>query len=56
MFYRILQIDLLHLHTTGHILKSGYYVAHSFLDFLILEDGTDGMSGNVGKELPLYAA
>jgi hypothetical protein len=24
-------------------------------DFLTLEDGTDGLSGNVGKVLPLYA-
>jgi hypothetical protein len=53
MFYQILQINLLRLHTTGHILRSGYYVAHSFLDFLILEDKTNRMSGNFGKELPL---
>ena len=26
-----------------------------FLDFLTLEDGTDKLSRNVGKELPLYA-
>ena len=57
MFYRILQVDLLRrLHTTGHILRSGYYVVHSFLDFLILEDGTDRMPRNVGNELPLYVA
>jgi hypothetical protein len=57
MFDRILQIDLLRrLHTTGHVLRSGCYLAHSFLDSLILEDGTDRMYENVGKELPLYAA
>jgi hypothetical protein len=57
MFDRILHIDLLRrLHTTGHILRSGCYLAHSFLDFLILKDGTDRMYENVGKELPLYAA
>jgi len=27
-----------------------------FLDFLTLEDGTDGLSRYIGKELPLYAA
>jgi hypothetical protein len=27
-----------------------------FLDFLTLEDGTDRLSRNVGKELPPYAA
>jgi len=27
-----------------------------FLDFLTLEDGTDRLTRNVGKELPLYAA
>jgi hypothetical protein len=27
-----------------------------FLDFLTLEDGTDTLSRNVGKELPLNAA
>jgi len=26
------------------------------LDFLTVEDGTDKMSWNVGRELPLYAA
>jgi hypothetical protein len=47
----------------------GYYAALSgssvakfilgflfFLDFLALEDGTDGLSRNVGTELPLNAA
>jgi hypothetical protein len=27
-----------------------------FLDFLTLEDGTDRLSRNIGKELPLHAA
>jgi len=27
-----------------------------FLDFLTIEDGTDRLSGNKGKELPLHAA
>jgi hypothetical protein len=27
-----------------------------FLDFLTLEDGTDRLSRNISKELPLYAA
>jgi hypothetical protein len=27
-----------------------------FLDFLSLEEGTDRLSQNVGKKLPLYAA
>ena len=31
-------------------------VHEDFLDFLILEDGTDRLSRNVGQELPLYAA
>jgi hypothetical protein len=30
-------------------------VISSFLDFLTLEDATDRLSWNVGKELPLYA-
>ena len=31
-------------------------VKKCFLGFLALEDGTDKLSRNVGKELPLYAA
>jgi len=37
----------------------GYYtgvVAISYLVFLIREDGTDNLSRNVGKKLPLLAA
>jgi hypothetical protein len=38
----------------------GYYVASNgnlfFLDFLTLENGTDTLSQNVGKELPFDAA
>ena len=38
----------------------GYYAASIgnffFLDFLTLEDGTDMLPRNVGKELPLNAA
>jgi len=30
------------------------YYTDSFLDFLILEGGTDKLRRNVGKELPLY--
>ena len=32
------------------------HAVFSLLDFLTLEDGTDRMSRNVGKELRLYAA
>jgi hypothetical protein len=32
------------------------HAVFSLLDFLTLEDGTDGLSRNVGTELPLYAA
>jgi hypothetical protein len=32
------------------------YTKIKCLDFLTLEDGTDSLSGNVGTELPLYAA
>jgi len=37
----------------------GCYAAYndnSLLDFLTLEDGSDRLSRNVGKQLPLYAA
>jgi hypothetical protein len=41
----------------GPILKSQEIQEESFfLDFLTLEDETDRLHRNIGKELPLYAA
>jgi hypothetical protein len=39
---------------TQHELLLSYQ--HLFLDSLTLEDGTDRLSGNIGKQLPGYAA
>jgi hypothetical protein len=36
--------------------SSHFFFFFFFLDFSILDDGTDRLSGNVGAELPLYAA
>ena len=43
-------------HTIGHIFKGQEIQDDSFLDFLTLEDGTDRLSRNVGKELALHDA
>jgi len=42
-----------------YILNQGFkflYMKIKCLDFLTLKDGTVRLSGNVGTELPLYAA
>ena len=38
---------------TSRVLKCDRFL---LLDFLTTEDGTDRLSRNVGKELPLYSA
>jgi len=40
----------------GYYAASGDSLRTFFLDFMTLEDGTDRLSRNDGRELPLYTA
>lgn len=53
---RWLVLDYGRFGTVCHFQLQGSSIQRFFLDYLTLEDGTNSLPRNVGKQLPTYAA